>query len=380
MRAFRVRPWMLVSPMWLAPAALAAIDRIAQSRLRGDPAPAAAELIWAGGDWLVYAFLTPVIFWLAGRWPIARPHLVRRIALHLGISILFCAAWALGGTLLRLAIQFTLDRAELDGFIREAGDHFWLRVGTNTVSWIFTTLPFGVVVYLGLTGMAHAIRYFVEASDREVQLARTSAQLAGARLGALQAQVNPHFLFNTLNTIAVRARDGDTAGTVGMVEQLSDLLRQTLSRARGAEVRLEHELDLVRGYLAIEEARFADRLRPVFHIEPAVLGAAVPSFAVQHLVENAVRHGIARRSGAGAIAVSARREDDQLVVTIEDDGPGIGDAEPPADRGIANTRERLGVLYGAAASLIVERIQPQGTVAILRIPYRTLREEAPGGG
>jgi len=376
MRMRRVRPWMVVSLMWVAPAALAAIDRLAQVRFRGDPPPTTGDLIWAGGDWLVYAFLTPVIFWIAGRWPIVRPHLARRTALHLAISLLFCAAWAVAGTALRLGIGFVFHH---DPFGGGPGDRTWGRIGMETVSWIFTTLPFGVVVYLGMVGMAHAVRYFVEAREREVQLARTSAQLADARLGALQAQVNPHFLFNTLNTIAVRARDGDTAGTVAMVEQLSDLLRQTLSRTRGAEIRLEQELELVRGYLAIEEARFADRLRPSFRVEPAVLGAAVPSFAVQHLVENAARHGVARRPGAGMIAVGARREQDQLVVTIEDDGAGIGDAAPPPDRGIENTRERLRVLYGAAASLIVERAQPHGTVAILRLPYRLLREDAPHG-
>src|SRR5213595_3050964 len=94
----RIRPWMVVSLMWVAPAVLAAIDRLAQPSLRGDSVPSASDLIWAGGDWLLYAFLTPIMFWIVGRWPIARPHLARRAVLHLTISLLFCAAWALGGT------------------------------------------------------------------------------------------------------------------------------------------------------------------------------------------------------------------------------------------------------------------------------------------
>jgi signal transduction histidine kinase len=372
MSRLRVRPWMVVSLIWVAPAALAAIDRLAQVRFRGDSPPTVGDLIWAGGDWLVYAFLTPVIFWIAGRWPIARPHLVRRAALHLAISVLFCAAWALAGTALRLAIGFVFNH---DPFGGAPGAQSWRAIGTFAVSWIFTTLPFGVIVYLGMVGMAHAIRYFTEARDREVQLARTSAQLADARLSALQAQVNPHFLFNTLNTIAVRARDGDTAGTVAMVEQLSDLLRRTLSSPRGAEVRLEDELELVRGYLSIEQARFSDRLRPSFRIEPGTLSAAVPSFAVQHLVENAVRHGIAKRAGAGSVAVSASRERDQLVVTVEDDGAGMTGGPEPPSHGIQNTRERLRALYGESASLNVHRVHPHGTAAILRVPYRLLQRE-----
>jgi two-component system, LytTR family, sensor kinase len=369
----RVRPWMAVSLMWLVPAAFGAIDRLAQVRFRGDPPPTTGDLIWAGGDWLVYAFLNPIIFWIAGRWPIARPHLASRTALHLAISVLFCAAWALAGTALRLAIGFVFNH---DPFGGDPSGQSWRAIGTFAISWIFTTLPFGVVVYLGMVGMAHAIRYFTLARDREVQLARTSEQLADARLSALQAQVNPHFLFNTLNTIAVRARDGDTVGTVSMVEQLSDLLRRTLSRARGVEVRLDEEVELVRGYLAIEQARFSDRLRSTFSVDAGVLDAAVPSFSVQHLVENAVRHGIARRQGAGRIGVTARRDDDRLVVTVEDDGAGIGEADAPPAHGIANTRERLRVLYGPAASLQVERAHPLGTVAILRVPWRTLQPEA----
>ena len=372
----RVRPWMVVSLMWLAPAALAAIDRIAQVRFRGDSPPTTGDLIWAGGDWLVYAFLTPIIFWMAGRWPIARPHLVRRTVLHLAISVLFCAAWALAGTALRLAIGFVFNH---DPFGGNPSDQSWRAIGTFAISWIFTTLPFGVVVYLGMVGMAHAIRYFIEARDREVQLARTSEQLADARLSALQAQVNPHFLFNTLNTIAVRARDGDTAGTVSMVEQLSDLLRRTLNRARGVEVRLEDELDLVRGYLAIEQARFSDRLHPIFRVDADVIDAAVPSFSVQHLVENAVRHGIARRPEAGRLIVGARRDADHLVVSVEDDGQGVSGEEAPPAHGIANTRERLRALYGDAASLIVQPAHPHGTTATLRVPYRALETEARDG-
>src|SRR5262245_48583231 len=150
----RARPWMVVSMMWLAPAALATLDRIVQRRLSGDPPPAAPELIWAGGDWLVYAFVTPIIFWLSRRWPIARPHLARRTALHLGIALLFCAAWAIGGTALRLALGLVFQRSDSDAFVRAAGDHFWRNLGIETLSWISITLPFGVVVYLAMPGTA----------------------------------------------------------------------------------------------------------------------------------------------------------------------------------------------------------------------------------
>jgi LytS/YehU family sensor histidine kinase len=220
-------------------------------------------------------------------------------------------------------------------------------------------------------------------------MARLSELVTGARLAALQSQLNPHFLFNSLNTIAVLVRDGDNAGATRVIEQLSDVLRHTLGRARASEVALDDELELVRQYLAVEQVRFSDRLRPAFDIDPHALSAAVPAFAVQHLVENALRHGIARRTEAGRVAVSARLAGDTLELSIEDDGVGIKPgAADEKGHGLENTRERLRALYGERASLTVKAAvvqveecgteQWRGTVALLRIPYREMVLEAPG--
>jgi LytS/YehU family sensor histidine kinase len=155
-----------------------------------------------------------------------------------------------------------------------------------------------------------------------------------------------------------------------MVEQLSDILRRTLNRDRTNEVRLAEELDLVRQYLAIEQARFSDRLRPEFQVDASVESALVPSFALQHLVENAVRHGIARRSDAGRLQIAARRLGDLLEISVTDDGPGIAAGATSPGHGIANTRERLRSLYGDRGSLDVVRGDHGGTTATLRVPYR----------
>jgi len=189
---------------------------------------------------------------------------------------------------------------------------FFLRAGVDALSWLFVTLPFGVAVYLCVVGIEHAIRYFIEAREREVQVARLSEQLAGARFAALQAQVNPHFLFNTLNTIAVFVRDNDRQAAVRIIEGLSEVLRTTLSSHRANEVPLGEELELVRQYVAIEEARFSDRLRPEFNIDDTCLSAMIPSFALQHLVENAIRHGIARQPDGGRLIIAARRDGEML--------------------------------------------------------------------
>lgn len=368
---------MLGSVIWIAPAVFATISHVAERRLAGEPWPPLHELLFSGGDWLIYGFLAPLIFWVVNRWPIVRPHVGRRMGLHLLFALLTCVLWATGGKVLQFLLINTLNSAEAQRMRAEMGDQLWQRLGLDLVSWIFTTLPFGVIVYICVAGMAHAVRYFLEAREREVQLARLSEQLAGARFSALQAQLNPHFLFNTLNTIAVRARDGDGVGTARMVEQLSDVLRRTLSRHRANEVALQEELDLVEQYLAIEQARFSDRLRPSFDVDPAARGAAVPSFALQHLVENAIRHGIARRAGAGQLRISARRASDVLELTVADDGAGFAEETPaPKGHGIENTRERLRALYGSSASLSFARAQSGGTVATLRVPWREMAVEA----
>jgi two-component system LytT family sensor kinase len=349
---------MLVSAAWIGPAILGGVDVVMQSRLYGGgPIPMRAVL-FASGDWMLYAFLTPAVFAASRRWPLARPHLMPRSIMHLVISLVFCAAWAGAGTVLRAMLM----PASLEG-----------GIARNFLSWLFITLPFGVAVYLAVVGIEHGIRYFAEARERDIQVARLSEQLSGARFAALRAQLNPHFLFNTLNTIAVLVRDDDRAGAVHIVEQLSDVMRRTLSRHRTSEVTLDEELDLVRQYLAIEQARFSDRLRPEFEIEDAVRSGAVPGFAVQHLVENAIRHGIAKRSEVGHVSVAARREGAVLVIAVADDGPGIDpQAAMPQAHGIENTRERLRGLYGDRASLVVEPGASGGTIASLRVPYRDL--------
>jgi two-component system, LytTR family, sensor kinase len=164
---------------------------------------------------------------------------------------------------------------------------------------------------------------------------------------------------------------------VRIVEHLSEVLRRTLSRHRANEVTLGEELELVRQYVAIEQARFSDRLRPEFVIDQSLLGAAVPSFALQHLIENAIRHGIARHPDAGHLRVEARRVGDVLEITVSDDGVGIDlEAPLPKGHGIENTKERLRALYGDKASLELARRPEGGTIATLRIPYRELLPES----
>lgn len=351
----RLPVWALVSVAWFGPAVLAAFEGYVQGRL-GDQPVSWPHIVWQGGDWLICALLTPAVFWMARRYPLMRGVLARRLPIHFAASLLLCIVWAGAGTLLSFAMLGSPP------------------YGGSVLSWLFTTLPFGVAVYFALLGAAHAAAFFLEARERETQAARLSAQLADARLGALRMQLQPHFLFNSLNAITVTVRDGDTVTATRLLEQLSDVLRRVMRPDRPAEVSLAEELEFVQQYLAIEEVRFPDRLRPIFEIAPALLRAAVPEFVLQPLVENALRHGLARRVTATLLKTEARREGDEVVLAVTDDGPGPGGTAEEATTGVglANLRERLASLYGARARLELVATPGGGAIATVRLPYREL--------
>jgi LytS/YehU family sensor histidine kinase len=197
-----------------------------------------------------------------------------------------------------------------------------------------------------------------------------SAQLAEARLGALRMQLNPHFLFNSLNALAVLVRDQKTHDASRMLERLGAVLRQVLQGEKRHEVPLSDELRFIEQYLAIEQVRFSDRLRLVWSIDPSVRDALVPEFILQPLVENAVRHGVAKRSEAGTIEVAASAIGDRLVLSVRDDGPGYREEQAEAGVGLANVRARLETLFDRAARLELRRGESGGTIATIELPLR----------
>lgn len=343
----------------MGPALLAAFQVYAQGRL-GDPGATWPQLAFEGGDWLLCALLTPGVFWSARRWPLVHGRLTRRLPVHLLGAISLCVAWAGGGILLSRALSGANP------------------YGGPALSWLLTTLPFGTAVYFAMLAVEHAAYYLVQLRERETQAARLQAQLAEARLGALRMQLQPHFLLNSLNAIAVIVRDRDTTRATRMLEQLGEMLRRVMRADRPQEVSLVEELEFVRQYLGIEQVRFPDRLRPEILLDPSLHAAAVPEFVLQPLVENALRHGLARRVGATRLRIEARREADDLLLTVTDNGPGpdAEPAEPGEGLGLGNLRERLATLYGARARLDLRPGAEGGAVATVRLPYREI--EAPG--
>jgi sensor histidine kinase YesM len=209
----------------------------------------------------------------------------------------------------------------------------------------------------------------------ELRASQLETQVAQARLGALKAQLQPHFLFNTLNAIVVLVRQQKGKQAEETLARFSDLLRAVLADMESQEVTLARELEYLRLYLSIEQLRFSDRLRVDIDVAPELLDAAVPHMGLQPIVENAIRHGIGMRATPGVIAIRAERVGDALHVTVRDDGPGFGGGEKGGmGLGLANTRARLRQLYGTTAEVRTEPGAGGGAQVTLVVPFHLVED------
>jgi two-component system LytT family sensor kinase len=337
---------------------------LTQKLFSHDPTPWWHYLV----SWLVgvytSAFLTPVILWLGRRFPIERRNWSRQIALHLLFSI--------GFSLLQISWESAIlpyigvFPTFMKGFVGTFFVVFMLGFHGN------------ITTYFTLLGMQYGFRYYHKYQERErealrleLQASELKTQLVRAQLSALKGQLQPHFLFNTLNAIVVLVRQQRGRQAEEMLSRLSDLLRCVLDDVEAQEVPLRRELEYLQLYLSIEQVRFQDRLRIEISADPAILDAAVPHMGLQPIVENAIRHGIGRSSAAGKIEIRASHVNETLEVTVQDDGPGLptGNAAQGRGIGLANTRARLHQLYGDAAQLVMKNGEPVGALVTMILPY-----------
>jgi signal transduction histidine kinase len=330
----------------------AALD-VLQMRMKG-PASWGA-LIFQGGEWILLGALTPITYYLGRRWPLQRSGLARSLGVHALGALALCVGWATCGVILR-------RRTHAWGVPEATFAHEWIE-------WTLTSLPWSFFMYFAVLGCMHAFTYYVEARDREAQAARLQGQLAEARLSALRMQLQPHFLFNSLNAILVLVRDQDTGRATRMLELLSDMLRQVLRADQPNEASFDEELSLIRQYLAIEQVRFSDRLQIRFDVAEDARSAMVPRFILQPLVENALRHGVAGRTGTVTIEIAAARSGADLELRVRDDGPGLAE-RAGSGVGLENTRLRLAAMYGARARVELQAAPGGGTIARIRLPHR----------
>jgi two-component sensor histidine kinase len=298
-------------------------------------------------SWLIPAALLPALVAIARALPVDRQSWRANLPIHVVVAIAFSLVH-LGGT--------ALVRAAMGEDLREVFIGLYSRYAVVN---LFS--------YCAIVAVVQARRLQDQLREREVGLAR-------ARLQALRAQLQPHFLFNSLNAIASMALNGERERVASAVNSLSELLRSALADSIDHEVPLETEMELLDHYLRLEKTRLEDRLSLERRVDPEARLALVPSLLLQPLVENAVRHGIERRRGPGRVVIEAAREGGRLRLEVRDSGPGFDDGAPPNGGGIGltNTRARLRQLYGAAHRLERGEAPEGGARVTILLPFRQL--------
>jgi len=309
--------------------------------------------------WYGWALLAPGVLWVARRFPLERDTWMRSAVVHLCGIVTFTFVHVM----FKEWVYVTVPGS---GYLGQLT--WWQRVERNFI-WDF---DWEMMTYVAMVAFSHAAAYFRQAQDRALRASQLETRLAEAQFQALQRQLHPHFLFNTLNGIsALMHRNVDAADR--MLVRLSDLLRMALDRRSAQEVPLSDDLEFLEKYLEIEQARFGPRLTVRYDFDPDTLDALVPNLLMQPLVENSVRHAIAARSEGGVIEVTSRHVANSLELKVRDNGPGLPKNRTPSASGgvgLTNTRSRLEHLYGASQHLQFSDTPGGGLTVTVVIPFR----------
>ena len=328
---------------------LAATQSYYESHAEGETITWGGMLVRQLIHWGVWAAFLPLIVGLTRR--VSRVGgLWAQVAIQAALAAVVCVIQAL--TVVTIRTVFFLPREPIVAYIR---------------GWFV----FDMVTYAALVAGVLAVEHWRTGRGHALRAAQLDVELSRAQLRALQMQLHPHFLFNTLNTVAMLIRTSDGPRALTMIAGLGDMLRQILREPSSHEVPLAEELAFLEQYLGIERVRFHDRLQVTIDVPSEAGDAQVPRFVLQPLVENAIRHGVEKRAGRGRVSISAFRANGTLSVVVQDDGPGLS-AGGGSGVGLRNTRERLRHLYGDAGGLSLAPAADGGTVATVALPWHTV--------
>lgn len=306
------------------------------------------------------AILFPLIVIFARRFPVDRNNWFRRLPAHMVAMTLFSLAHTTLIAVTRNAIAYMAGYGSYN-------------YGIMSIRYVME-LSNDVINYWIIVAFVYLFDHYRQSRDRELNTAQLETRLAQAQLQSLRLQLQPHFLFNTLNTISAMVYQNPRAADE-MIARLSDLLRLSLRDSESQEVTLQEEIDFLKLYIEIMRARFEERLVVNIEIEPGQEQALVPQLILQPLVENSIRHALDPSSEALKIAVRAKREDKALLLEVGDNGPGINQNKLGNGIGLSNTRQRLNQLYGKDQAFTLANQSGGGLLVNIRIPFHT-----PGNG
>jgi len=354
-----IRVWAIGFVVWTVLALLSATGAHLYMASVGSPEGWGQVLAWSVTVALIWSFLTPVVYELTRRFSFDRNSWTTALPVHLIACVVLTSVGSAVIVLLDPLVTWTPEKH--------------VPFLAHTASRVF--MDFQRYWYIVL--ITQAIAYYGKYRERELQSSQLEAQLAHAQLEVLKIQLEPHFLFNTLNSIAALARN-DGLAAENMTLQLADLLRFSLDAVGIHEVPLSRELTFLQKYIDIQQTRFQERLRVEMDIQPLTLSALVPNLLLQPLVENAIRHGIGPRRAPGFIRISTRQVFDELWMEISDNGLGLtgyAGVAPPEGVGLQNTRARLQQLYNHDHKMTLEDAPAGGCIVKIHIPFRECSPE-----
>jgi LytS/YehU family sensor histidine kinase len=309
--------------------------------------------------WLLWALATPWIISLARRYPIIRGTSLRTVAVHVAAFATISMVSEAWSALLQVLFNPWGNRR---------APTFW---DTWSITLLYQVLIFLIAYVLILT-----ITYLVDSREKVArqmtETARLNEELSKAQLAALRRQMEPHFMFNALNSIAGLVRDQRNDAAVSMIVGLSEFLRRASADYHRSKVTLAEEVEYLQRYVDIQQVRFGERLRVSVDIPAELLDAQVPDLLLQPLVENAIKHGVAKRLAGGTVRVTGERKDGSLHLSVYNDGPGFPEEwqTKTGGVGLANLRTRLQIMHGDASELKMTRAGTEGVEVIVTLPLR----------
>ena len=353
------RIWAVGFVLWTLLAFLSAAGAHVYTASTGAPISWTQLLAWNITISITWSLLTPMVYELSRRYTFDRASWRLSLPIHIGASVILTLIGAVAVVLLDPLVTWT----------KEPHIPFFAHVLSRTF--------LDIQRYWYVLLITQAVAFYRKYQERELLSSQLEAQLANAQLEVLKIQLEPHFLFNTLNSIAALARyDGRAAEH--MTLQLADLLRLSLDGAGVQEVPLQQELMFLQKYIDIQQVRFRDRLQVETDIDPRTVDTLVPNLILQPLVENAIRHGIGPRRIPGLIRIVTWRDRDDVWMEIRDNGTGLTRGRgvmPPEGVGLRNTRGRLQQLYNEDHAMVLEDAPGGGCTVKIRVPYRTSNQE-----
>ena len=353
------RRWLAIAAIWLGVGLFEATQTVAVMHSEGMHHNWVRLFVTLLLSWVPWALATPLVVYLGRQYPPLqlRPWSTwfRHFAACAGIG-LASAAWD--------AVFVVTLNPWASGGAPESVAHVWILKFSN-----------GLLSYLILYTYVLAVSYVLDSRDRlaahQTERARLNEQLSKAQLDALRRQIEPHFLFNTLNAISGLVRENRNDAAVSMIAGLSDFLRRAIEDSNRQTVPLGEEMEFLQKYLDIQKIRFAERLQVSVEFPPDLSSAQVPSLVLQPMVENAIKHGIAKRPQGGVIRISAIRNNGTLTLSVYNDGPGFPDdvEQSATGVGVANIRSRLKSIYGSSSEFTMRNQGPGGVEVAVSVPY-----------